>query len=398
MDDAQYQLHATGLLCSGKLSKLLDESSDPDFPDSAGYSAKYKFAGKGLAVRCDGLFFRMILDSSYNDAFHLHADGQCFLHYVCGNVEELRRQKGLAAGALVTVVLSRKPSYGKGEKHVVMHGRFDGIMINTSQNADGAECQREYSKIAILRVKTPDHPPAAPLAASDAPPPDADDPPRERDATGTDALAGDPFPDDCQHMVFDTESAPPDPSGRAITAHPMLQVGYVMTSHDFRETLEQWEAVLRYPGDVWTGNSTEDSVHKFRLKRMKLGQDAFGVVERMYAAIDRVTGCIVAHNADHDLRQLERSAESAGYTRVKRPVRVFDSMKCAGRIMSFMKGAPGGGGGARYPTLKLLAQEHGMASLGGAFHEALYDAATLAKIVRQWPLELISIFTYVVDV
>lgn len=60
---------------------------------------------------------------------------------------------------------------------------------------------------------------------------------------------------------------------------------------------------MGYPSNVWTGNSMGDGVLKFSLKRMKLGvQDAFGVLDRVYAAIDRVTGCIVAHNADHDLR------------------------------------------------------------------------------------------------
>lgn len=396
MDNEEYQRYATALLCSGSLDRLLDESGTTDYPDYPGpsyYAANYKMQGsgsKGLAVRKDGRYFRIYTTSCYNDRFlPLPCGRGCTLQYVCGNVEEIRRQKGLLPGTPVTVVISRK----KPEKHVVLEGRFDGIMVKTTLNADQDECQREYSNIAITHVTPPESLPTqwtAETLARAAPAPVG---------PGGDAPAGEPFAEDCRHMVFDTESAAPDQSGRARTAHPILQFGYVITDSRFEDTFERCESLLRYPDSAWTGNSLDRDVNKFTLKRMERGgEDAAGALKRLYAAIDRTDGCLVAHNADHDLRQLERSAEVAGYHRVKRPVRVFDSCKCANRIMSIANQDKRCSADRRYPKLRDLAEQYNLHHPEQVYHESLDDAKVLLEIVKRWPLDLISIFTYTVEV
>jgi hypothetical protein len=169
-------------------------------------------------------------------------------------------------------------------------------------------------------------------------------------------------------------------------------MGLVLTTRDFRRRVGAYESLLQYPADAWTGNTADCDILKFSVADLRLAPAAGAGLQAFYGAVDRVAeagGCIVAHNVQHDLRQVEASRKAVGYRRVPRPVRVLDSLTCAPRILELTGGPTDG----RWLKLGDLARASRVAAPAGGYHQALNDALTLQEILAKWPLHVVAIFT-----
>lgn len=354
---------------------------------------------KGLAVSEDGGVMRMSTRSSYNDTFRVYSPGAVVLEYVCGIMEELRRQRLNRRGQQVKVILS-----SRADKHAILYGTFREIRVIQEPLGEAGEVRnREYSLIDIIGIE--DDPQCVTVIPLHISPLTYCKRLRKSTASVADGqVAGSAFPPECVHMVFDTESAPPPPPSSSRRpperVHPVLQIGWVLYTSDFSRRLQTKEELLKYDEGVWTGNGDEQGLNKFPPHLMKHSRCAKEVLSQFFAAVDRVQesgGCLVAHNIPHDLRQVRASAHACGLERSVRQVRTFDSMRSASRIMQLMeRKAP-----AKWMRLCELVRLNGVGAspqevewmASEFYHHALADVLALASVMQQWPLDAIALLT-----
>jgi DNA polymerase III epsilon subunit-like protein len=169
----------------------------------------------------------------------------------------------------------------------------------------------------------------------------------------------------------------------------------VVATREFDRRIGASERLIGYPDGVPTGNTPACGVLKFPLEAMRHAAAEAEVLAAFFAAVDQVAdpgGCLVAHNAQHDLGQLRATCAALHHAREPRPVRVLDSMTCAARILHMTRPDLGLDQN-RWIGLADLARHLGVPAPPGGYHQALGDAMVLMEVMGTWPLYLVEIFT-----
>lgn len=348
-----------------------------DYPAAArkiGGASAFRCASrsKGLAVSQDGRVFRMRLGGhGYNDKFVLEG-GECVLSYVCGTMEEQRRQNLNRPGDAVLVNLR-----DERDRHAILGGVFRRIEASPDKKPDGTELLTARSYIAIVAYDT--HAGLVQLATADAaaaPPKRARRPP-------------------CEHLVFDTESAAPLDRrllGRRHAPFPALELAYYRVGHDFRRVLKMHSALLAYDASLGErlGNDEQSAVLKFPLCELQAGDPAGCALDGLLAEIERVVasgGFVFAHNARHDVEQVRAALQLLGRSSPGVRVRAIDTVKTAGNFVA---------GVETWTKLADLARLAGLPAAGavnGRLHYAADDALLLLNVLRaSFPPEQLDAF------
>lgn len=331
-----------------------------------------------IAVSPDGRRLKKMLASAYHDRMYRAEEerGGAYLavDYVCGIAEEFRRQRLLRLGDEVNVFLidnTPGPRRLDEWRFGLLRCRFAGLLAKPERTAGGESILVQHTHLRVLAHLAEDgsftaedgaQPPAPPAEAAEA-------------AGRRDAL----------HMIFDTESAVPRTLRADATAHPVLQIAWIITGEDFGR-LQSHMDYLRYPAGVPTGNDASSSMLKVRLCDLEKGEDAEVVLSRFFAALCRVAcsgGMVIAHNPGHDLRQVRRTAQLLGVTPPALALSVVDTVRVASNFANV---------GRKWPTLAELVEAQGLSRARYEFHCAEDDARALRDVVANWKAEHMRLF------
>lgn len=352
-------------LLSGNYAPFLSFPNYKTIVPKIGHSSafKCKCRSKGLAVSADGRVFRMRLsDHGYNDKFIME-NNECVLSYVCGTMEEQRRQNLNRPGDPIIVELGDNQ-----DRHAILHGVFKRIEATPDKKPDETELLTARSYLTILAYDR-DENQTIYFEANDRPSPM---PKKMRPCH--------------HHLIIDTESAAPLDQrllGRRHSPFPMLEVAYYRVSHDFSRVIKMRSAILAYDSELTNriGNDEQSAVLKFSMEELRLGDPAHDVVEDLFKEIRCVGqsgGLVFAHNVVHDLGQIKATLDLIGRASPGLCVRTIDTVKTAG---NFVEGAE-----KRWMKLGDLATLSGLSISGhinGRLHCAADDALLLLHLLRK---------------
>lgn len=313
---------------------------------------------KSLAVSaCGSILRRKVRDRGYQDSVYLNEEGQLVLRYISGDAEETRRQKQKIRGDAILFECGTGPP---ADLHAVFHGHFVRVdetdiqpkthVIITSFVRAGPD--GTLMKVPFERVK------ASSLT---------DD--RKRMRTLADRR---------EHLFVDTESG--SPRGTMERVFPVLQVAYVHTTHDTQEVLSSRMEHVKYPDHLLgeTYNHELCDVNKFDMTTLARGMPALALLGDFRDLLRRVSasgGIVFAHNAKHDIRQIEKTASLLGFSFEGLSVRVVDTVRAASCLVPAL---PAG----QSRALGEIASHYGIQAPSGQFHLAQDDAHVLWRIVR----------------
>ena len=344
--------------------RLINQWKPPykDF-DATDGSTRADGSVRQWAVSKDGKYLKKMLGSSYNDRICSNR-GCLTIMYVCGMAEEKQRQRRLRSGDIVHFhIIDRRAG-----KFALLETAFQGIVALDEVSGTGQTLRTQHSELKVLRMLGVEGY-MVDVAQRDAAHAAREAPPSEFAAPTT-----------AQHMVFDTESAPPRDSSNG--PHPVLQVSFVRAWKTLDIVVEASTRLLQYPAGVATGNDATSSVLKFPLDVMRLGEDAGRVLAEFFSSLKCVCdtgGLVIAHNVRHDLRQLVCSARAVGAEIPDLHLRCIDTVRVAANFVDLPDKK-------KWPTLAQLVAAQKMSVSSYRFHTADEDTRALKDVVSQWPI------------